>query len=166
MSLPRRKRCQKLRLPDYIALALLASVALSAMLWWDAQFNDIWLQTTGRVLEGRVIQSHYNAPPTKQRVQLVYAYSVGGVMYQGQWTGYWPAENSPNALPENRYGELFSNGYPLKVSYEAGNPARSELHHHAPERHFGLAGTTVGLAVAAGIYLIRVYPHWRRSVTH
>jgi hypothetical protein len=147
-----------------MALVLLASVAVSAVLWWNAQFSDIRLQTTGRVAEGHVIASHYNAQLTKQRVVLVYTYSVGGVMYKARWTGYWPTENSPNALPADQYPKLFTQGHSLKVFYEPGNPANSELHRCAPESHLLLAGTTVGLGILASVYLVRIYPAWRSHI--
>lgn len=163
MGFHRRKHRDRLRLPEYLALFLVACVVASAALWWRAHNHSAWLQTGGRVVEGRVVPSHYNAQPVDPRVELDYTYTAGGMVHRGRWTGFWPVENSPNALPESRYAELFTEGYPLTVYYEAGNPGKGELHRSAGEGATVLAVATVFLAAVTCVYLFRVYPSWRRE---
>ena len=163
MGLHRRRHHVKLRLPDYLALLLVAAVAVSATLWWRAQFQNLWLETGGRVVEGQVVESHYNAQLTEPRVDLLYTYTVGGVVFDSRWKGFWPVEHSPNALPESRYNELFTPGHPLTVFYEAGNPSNADLHRQSNESRLILTLVTVLLVAGTCVYLLRFYPAWRRG---
>jgi len=144
-------------------VVLVAAVAGTAILWWRTQFEEVWLQTGGRVLEGRVVRSHYNAPIVENRVELAYIYLVDGTAYTSDWKGFWPVDQSPNALPENRHEELTAEGYPLTVFYDARNPERSALHRVPNDHAVGLSCVTIALAVLTCAYLFRVYPRWRAA---
>lgn len=164
MGFARQKAHRQFCIPDCIAVVLLAAVVGTAVLWLRGQFEEAWLQTGGRVLDGRVVKAHYNAPVVENRIELLYSYLVDGTVYTSKWRGFWPVEKSPNALPESRHAELTAEGYPLTVFYDARNPERSDLHRVPNEHHLALMGAMIALGMLTCAYLFRVYPKWRTSL--
>ncbi len=161
MALRQRKRFQKPGLAEYIAAGLGVLVAVLAVLWWRAGGQPDWWETSGRVVHFEVRPIHYNAPDYQPKVSLTYEYSARGESFTGEWSGFWPSVESPNALPEHRLDELGQEDFDLTVFYDPDNPKQSRLHYARGDRGRLYGGLfVVGLVVTAYYYL-RVYPAWK-----
>lgn len=149
MALGRRKRFQRPGLPEAVGVALLGLAVTCAALWWRGRDRIEWRRTAGEVVRCEFRRVHYNAPDSPYRVEIAYAYSLNGVRYTGEWSGYWPQIESPNALPEHRVRELEEEGYPLVVFYDPSDASRSRLHDAPRGRRSAYASVAVGgLALA------------------
>jgi len=161
MALHQNKQLGKVGLPEFLALALLVFAALAVTFWWQGSGQPAYAQTDGRVVEGNVKLIHYNATDMRQKVSLTYEYSVGADTYTSSWTGFWPEDNSPNALPPDKLEDLCVKGHPLRVLYNPLNPSDSSLY---PVESGGEAlrqGMAAGACALALLYCGVLYPAWR-----
>ncbi len=161
MALHQNRQLGKVGLPEFLALALLGFAALAVTLWWQGSGQPAHAQTDGRVVEGNVKLVHYNATDTRKKVSLTYEYSVGANAYTSSWTGFWPEDNSPNALPPDKLEDLCVKGRPLMVLYDPLSPSDSLLFQVGSGGEALRQGMAVGACVLALLYCGVLYPAWR-----
>ena len=161
MPLLRKRRLRRPGLPEWVAVAALAVAVIPAVMWVEATTSPSLSQTTGRCLSCTIRLTHYNAVNNLPKVYLTYAYSVGTAEFTGQWEGFWPATNSPNALPPDKLDQLKTTGYPLTVFYDPSNPRQSYLHVPGPSSPALHAFFAIAAALAAFTYIVRIYPAWK-----
>jgi len=162
MALHQNKHFERLGLPEFLGLALLACAAVGITLWWQNRSErPVYMQTDGRVVEGHVSWVHYNAPDLRKKVSVTYGYSVGGSDYTGSWVGFWPEDNSPNAAPQDHLDEVCTKDHPLVVFYDSGNPSTSYLHPTEEGSQVLLQGFALGTCTLALVYWAALYPAWR-----
>jgi len=162
MALQQRKRRQKAGLPEFVAVILVCAAALPALAWWHSSARPAYRRVRGRILECEIRLTHYNATKDLNKVKLAYEYTLGGNTYSGQWQGFWPAAESPNALPPEQIEALHDNSFPLVVLYKPGHPSQSILHyadHGVPRLYAGLA---LGALLLAVLYFALFYPAWKQ----
>lgn len=166
MALQRRRRVEKLGLPEFIGVVLLAVTVACTFLWWHGRHEIEWRTAGGRVLRCEVRPNQYRAQDVPYNVDLSYEYTVGGRQFSGQWRGVWPQFVSPNALPTSRLSELLRKDYPLVVLYDPNDAARSTLH-GAPIWARRASGAAVAaVLIVLLVYGVRVYPGWKTRQSH
>ena len=161
MGLHQNKQFRKLGLAEFLGLALLAFAALAVTLWWQASGRPVYAQADGRVVEGNVAWVHYNATDLRQKVSVTYEYPVGADTYTSSWSGFWPEDSSPNALPSDRLQDLCVKDHPLVVLYDPESPSTSYLHPAEGGSETLRQGVAVGACVLALLYCAVLYPTWR-----
>jgi hypothetical protein len=161
MALHRSKRRAPLGLAEFIGLCSLALATAFVTMWWQEDHAPAYWRSDGRVIEGKVVLTHYNSTDLRSKVSITYEYMAEGATYTKSWSGFWPDDNSPNALPENRINELCEKGHPLIVLYDRQNPSEGILH------PVGSGGVAIRQAMAvvscvwALAYCVVLYPTWR-----
>ncbi|MBN2309559.1 MAG: DUF3592 domain-containing protein [Candidatus Hydrogenedentes bacterium] len=147
--------------PELVAVALLVLTAALVTQWWRAVSHPVWEETAGRVVRGEIEVIREHSRPEERRVRLDYAYNVHGVEYTGEYKGFWPAIDSPNALPPDSLERLTEPGHPLVVLYHGGNPAKSRLHYAGTARRVWYGVLALAAGLMALFYCLSVYPVWR-----
>jgi hypothetical protein len=163
MSLRRNRPFERLGPAEFVGVALLILAAASATSWWQRSGRVSFARADGRVVEGRVAWTHYNSTDLREKVSVTYQYAVGSDSFTGTWTGFWPEDDSPNALPADRLREACEKDHPLVVSYDPASPSISYLHPAEGGGERLLRGIAVGSCVLALIYCVALYPAWRRA---
>ncbi len=121
-----------------------------------------WTETTGRVLRGDITPTHYNAENFYDKVHIQFEYDILGSKIIREWTGVWPHDDSPNALPDDQMNELLRSGHPLRVFYDPANPEQWRLHGGTSDLR-SIYSVLVVLSLVGSIYFgLRVYPSWKR----
>ena len=161
MTLHRNRRFQRLGLPEFLALVLLGSAALTVTLWWQERTEPRYEEAEGHVVDGQLSWVHYNATDTRQKVSLMYEYTVGGKTCHGSWAGFWPEFGNPNALPASQLEALCTKGHALEVLYNSEDPNESYLHPPEGGQSILYGGIALGACAAALIYCGLAYPAWR-----
>lgn len=162
MALHQNKHLERLGLPEFLGLAILACAAVGITLWWqDRDERPGYLQTDGHVVEGRVSLVHYNATALSSKVSVTYSYSVGERSYTGSWVGFWPDDNSPNAASQDRLNEVCAKGHPLIVFYDPDNPSENYIHPAERGNQILLQGFALATCALALVYWSALYPAWR-----
>lgn len=165
MGLHQQRRMQKAGLPEFVFVCLAAVAVLFLALSWRSNNTPTWLNVEGVVVECNVDRSQYHVVDTPYNVRLTYEYVVGNTKYTGGWSGNWPMNNSPNALPPQRIFELERPGHPLQI---ACNPADYSLNrlHGQPEKR-GVAYTVMAIlgCIALFLYSAKIYPQWKTHQT-
>jgi len=160
MALGTRRTWRRPGLPEFVALLLLIGGVALAALWWRSMVEGDWRQTAGRVVECSIRPTHYNAPDYQRKVDVAYAYSVGGVEFAGHWSGFWPETHSPNALTSDDLDRLLGPAYPLVVFYNPRRPWASRIDDPNQGEQTVYGWLAVGCFAAAAFYCVRVYPVW------
>ena len=163
MPYHRHHRRQRVGLPESVVLGLLFLSAGCAVLWWQAEQVDEWRQTTGRVLSCTIETTHYNATDYAHRVDLTYSYTAAGVPLVGEWAGFWPQGESPNALPNDRIEELTDKGRTVVVLYHPNDITNTRLHNVPVGIKRVYVAGAVGFLVSLLLYCGVVYPKWKAS---
>ena len=161
MALHRHRHFRKLGLPEFLfAVAVLATAATTVPLWRSMHGPEL-LEAPGRVMTGRLVSTHYNAPPYESKAVITYEYMVAGTTFISNYEGFWPGGAGPNALMPEELNNLTREGYPLTVLYRPGDPATSWL-------HTDIQGGKLPSAIAFGVtltfallYCFWGYPAWR-----
>jgi len=166
MVLYKRKTTPKPGLPESVVVILLAVVAFLAASWWRTTGKPGWPPAPGWAVSCTIKQTHFNAEFSKSKVTVAYEYSVGGVVFAGNWEGYWPTVHSPNALTEDQLEVLRTPKYPLVVHYNPQHPSRSRLHNPDADEMVMFALLTFGAGVGLLFYCARLYPAWKRRRAH
>ena len=161
MALRQNKEFSRVGLAEFVAVLLMTLAAVAVTLWWQGRRGPEYLQAEGRVLEGNAKLTHYNATDMRQKVTITYEYMAAGNTYTGSWSGFWPEDDSPNALPSDRFQELCVRGHPLVVMYDPEDPSTSILHPpgrgaEAFRQGFAMAGCALAI-----LYCAILYPAWR-----
>ena len=162
MPLHQKHRFQRPGLPEFVALAAVIAAIAAAVAWLNAATAPRLERTLGRIVSCDIRLTHYNAASDLPKVVVDYAYSAGIGTYTGHWEGFWPVTKSPDALPPDKLDQLRSPGRIITVFYDPADPRKSFLHNSAsrfPAVYAFAAGAT---ALAAVIYVVRIYPAWKR----
>jgi hypothetical protein len=162
MPLRQKRRIQRPGLPELVALAFVLVAIGAALAWLNAAAAPALEQTTGRVVSCDIRPTHYNAADVLSKVFVDYVYNVGIGTYTGHWEGTWPATDSPDALPPEDLDLLKSHGRSVTVFYDPANPRASLLHNRATRYPALYALAAAATTLAALIYLVRIYPAWKR----
>jgi hypothetical protein len=162
MPLHQRHRFQRPGWPEVLALAAVLATIAAAVAWSNAATAPNLEQTPGTILACDVRLTHYNADGLLPKVLVDYAYTAGIGTYTGHWEGYWPSTKSPDALPPDKLDLLKSPGRIITVFYDPADPRKSVLHNAATRFSAVYAFAAAITAVAAIIYLVRIYPAWKR----
>jgi hypothetical protein len=166
MALHQRKRMPRVGLPEFVAALLIGLAAYSGVNCWRTRGQVGWAKAPGRTVECKIRLTHYNAERSDPKVTLDYEYDVFGTTYTGHWTGYWPSDYSPNALPQEQLGVLCNKGYILVVMYDPRDPSQSRLHDSDPGP---VVASTLLAFAGAGLlvfYCVKVYPAWKSRHQH
>ncbi|HUW59802.1 MAG TPA: DUF3592 domain-containing protein [Candidatus Bathyarchaeia archaeon] len=162
MPLYRKRRFQRPGLPELVAVAAVIAAITAAVAWLDAATAPTLEQTSGRIVSCDIRLTHYNAASDLSKVFVDYAYSAGIGTYTGHWEGFWPSTKSPDALPPDKLDLLKSPGRTITVFYDPADPRKSFLHNPATRFPALYALAAIATALAALIYLVRIYPAWKR----
>jgi len=161
MGLHRHRHLRRLGLPEFLfVVAIVATVATSILLWQSLQGSN-HIETQGRVVTGRLVPTHYNAPPDETKVIMTYEYMVGGSTYIAAYEGFWPEGGGPNALMPDELDKLTREGHPLTVLYRPEDPAASWLHADIPGGKFPRAAAFALALACTLLYCFWAYPAWR-----
>jgi len=161
MPLLQRRRFQRPGLPELVALAAVLAAIAAALAWLNAATAPVLERTSGRIVSCDIRLIHYNAASDLPKVFVDYAYSAGIGTYTGHWEGFWPATNSPDALPPDKLDLLKSTGRTITVFYDPADPGRSFLHNSATRFPALYAFAAAAATLAAAVYVVRIYPAWK-----
>jgi len=162
MPLHQKHRLRRPGLPELVAVAAVIAAIAAAVAWLNAATAPTLEQTFGRIVSCDIRLTHYNAASDLSKVFVDYAYSAGIGTYTGHWEGFWPSTKSPDALPPDKLDLLKSPGRTITVFYDPADPGRSFLHSSATRFPALYAFAAAATALAAVIYLVRIYPTWKR----
>lgn len=161
MALHTRKKRKTPGLPEVVAALLSAVTLVFATAWWRDVNEVEWEETEGRILTCEIQNIHYNAQDYRQKVTMMYEYSVGTESYMGSFAGLWPAVGNVNALTKDRFNELTDKTFGLTVFYEPDNPGSSRLHVAGADNELWLGCASIAALVFTILYCVKVYPAWR-----
>lgn len=161
MGLYRQRRLQKAGLPEFVCVLLAGVTVAFLVLSWRSRNETAWLTVKGEVVRCQVDRGQYHVVDTPYNVRLSYKYDVGGTTFTGKWSGYWPVNHSPNALPPLRVSELEQPGYLLQIACNPDNASDSRV--HGPPEGRGLVYDIVAILGCIGLYLYsaKIYPRWK-----
>ena len=162
MPLRQKHRLQRPGWPEAVAVAAVMAAIGAAVAWSNAATAPDLEQTSGTIFACDIRLTHYNADSVLAKVFVDYAYTAGIGTYTGHWEGYWPSTNSPDALPPDKLDLLKSPGRTITVFYDPADPHTSLLHNAATRFSALYAFAAAITALAAFVYLVRIYPAWKR----
>lgn len=157
-----KRRHIRYGIPDAVALGLIVLVVLCAVVWAQSNLEPAWDQAPGSVVACELIKREYGGAAEPEQVRLTYEYHVQGHAYTGNWEGFWPQAHSPNALPRSELAQLRTAGFPLTVAFNPADPAMNVLHRDAKTKPQFYPWLTLGLLGITVVYLLRIYPLWKR----
>ena len=161
MSLYHRARARRPGRPEVLAVVLLVLPAVVGLLWFTQSPYGGWQTAAGTILDCTTRLTHYNAEDNQPKVDATYEYTAGGMQYRGQWSGFWPEADSPNALPAGKLGDLRP-GRSVVVFYNPASPQESDLHYTRDDRRLLYALLFPITLFLAAAYAVNVYPMLKR----